>query len=164
MASQLANALEEKRTLSGENSRLVEENAKLANENNGLRAPGQVLKQPGQASIKVSSASEHVQLHFFRYQEFVSSYREVEETAGAMLELIVADAKKDNPGIIFNNEKNIVQVMWDLYEHTERFYIVLLDEWDCIFGYIKMIQSHRKNTWIFLGFGSKIKPILPLLI
>lgn len=49
----------------------------------------------------------------------------------------------------FRDEKSLIQVMKDVYSHTGHPFVILIDEWDCLFRNTNTVRRLRKNIWIF---------------
>lgn len=47
------------------------------------------------------------------------------------------------------DENDLIEAMQDVYEETRRPFVVIIDEWDCIFGSIKKTKKHRRFILIF---------------
>jgi len=72
-----------------------------------------------------------------------------------ILKLLVKDIKDDYQEISLFDETDIVQVMSDVYRQTGRFFVILIDEWDCIFREYKEDHVSQKAYLDFLRIWLK---------
>lgn len=66
--------------------------------------------------------------------------------------------------IRFRDENNLIQVMKDIYAKTKRSFVILIDEWDCLFREYQQDQNAQKNIWIFFARGLRTRIMLLWLI
>lgn len=50
--------------------------------------------------------------------------------------------------------------MKDVYSYTKHPFVILIDEWDCLFREYQQDQEAQKNILIFLDSGLKTKSML----
>mgnify|MGYP002224054298 CR=1 FL=1 len=62
----------------------------------------------------------------------------------------------------FRNEKDLVQVMKDIFSRTERPFVILIDEWDCLFREYQKDQEAQKQYLDFLRVWLKDKEYVAL--
>jgi len=99
---------------------------------------------------------------FLNMQEFFSSTGLIEEMVSLILELTLKDAKEDFEGIEIYNKTRIEQVMRDIFKHTGRRFVVVIDEWDCMFREYKDDLESQKRYLDFLRLWLKDKEYIAL--
>lgn len=62
---------------------------------------------------------------------------------------MLRDMKREYPDVDYFDENDLIEAMQDVYEETRRPFVVIIDEWDCIFGSIKKTKKHRRFILIF---------------
>lgn len=73
-----------------------------------------------------------------------------------------------NPGskgfqeVRFRDENNLIQVMKDIYAKTKRSFVILIDEWDCLFREYLQNQDAQKKYLDFLWAWLKDKDYVAL--
>ena len=69
----------------------------------------------------------------------------------AMLQkYLVFDLVEHFGDIRFRDENNLIQVMKDIYAKTKRSFVILIDEWDCLFREYQQDQNAQKKYLDFL--------------
>lgn len=66
-------------------------------------------------------------------QEFLSATHSVSEMLDRMSRFLIYDLTEHFIGIRYRDEGNLVQVMRDIFAKTGHSFVVLIDEWDCLF-------------------------------
>ena len=61
------------------------------------------------------------------------SKTEVIQMLRMLNDYLIFDLKEQYNQIRFRDEKNLVQVMKDIYSYTKHPFVILIDEWDCLF-------------------------------
>ena len=89
--------------------------------------------------LKISS-TEGYEKHLNQYdvlkinmQEFLSATSDIESMMRMVSEYLIFDLKEQYTKVRFRDEKNLVQVMKDIYNYTKHPFVILIDEWDCLF-------------------------------
>lgn len=62
----------------------------------------------------------------------------------------------------FRDENNLIQVMKDIYSKTKSSFIILIDEWDCLFRKYQQDQNAQKKYPDFLRAWLKDKDYVAL--
>ena len=83
-------------------------------------------------------------------QEFLSMSETVEEMLQMLKDYLVLDFKEAFREIQFRDEKNLIQVMKDVFSHTRCPFVILIDEWDCLFREYKQNKEAQKKYLDFL--------------
>ncbi len=90
-------------------------------------------------------------------QEFLS----MSDTIGEMLEMLknylISDFKEAFDEVNFRDENNLIQVMKDVFSYTKCPFVILIDEWDCLFREYKQDKEAQKKYLDFLRAWLKDK-------
>jgi len=104
-------------------------------------------------------------------QEFLSRSKSMDEMLERVRKLVMRDMKRGYPDVDYFDETDLIQSMQDLYEETKCPFIVILDEWDCIFReyrekkeeqdkYLDFLRDFMKDKeYIYLAYMTGILPI-----
>ncbi len=129
-------------------------------------------------NLKIASAESYRE-HLNRYhvikinmQEFLSMTNSVEEMLAMLQKYISFDLFDQYEGTVrFRDEKNFTQVMKDVYVKTNRPFVILIDEWDCLFReyahntdaqrkYLDFLRAWLKDQdYVALAYMTGILPI-----
>ena len=90
-------------------------------------------------------------------QEFLSMSETVEEMLGMLKRYLVSDLEETYPNVNFMDEKNLIQVMKDVFAYTKCPFVILIDEWDCLFREYKQDKEAQKKYLDFLRAWLKDK-------
>jgi len=111
--------------------------------------------------LKISEQNSFIE-HLNQYdvimlniQEFLSSTQSVDEMLDKIQKKITKEFKKEHPEISYDDENDFIQVMYDTYEATERPFVILIDEWDCLFREYKDDVDAQKKYLDFLRLWLK---------
>ena len=95
-------------------------------------------------------------------QEFLS----MSETMEGMLEMLknylVSDFEETYPEVRFRDVKNLIQVMKDVFSYTKCPFVILIDEWDCLFREYKQDKEAQKKYLDFLRAWLKDKDYIAM--
>lgn len=122
------------------------------------------------------SRSEMYRRHLNQYdvlkinmQEFLSTTRSVDEMLGLLQSRIVKELKQKYPEYV--DSGHLVFAMQDIYAQTKHPFVILIDEWDCLFReykedkaaqkqYLDFLRSWLKdNAYVALAYMTGILPI-----
>ena len=95
-------------------------------------------------------------------QEFLSMSETVEEMLQMLKDYLVSDFKEAFREIQFRDEKNLIQVMKDVFSYTRCPFVILIDEWDCLFREYKQNKEAQKKYLDFLRAWLKDKDYVAL--
>ena len=82
---------------------------------------------------------------YLNMQEFLSKSKSVEEMFCLISKLFVKEAKKEFPEIEFFSETDLDWCLADVYQESRIPFVILIDEWDCIFREYKENKEEQKK-------------------
>lgn len=88
-------------------------------------------------------------------QEFLSATHDVEEMLVMLKKYVLFDLFEQYESIRFRDENNFVQVLKDIYAKTKRPFVILIDEWDCLFREYAHNTDAQKKYLDFLRMWLK---------
>ena len=95
-------------------------------------------------------------------QDFLTETDSVEEMIDDLQKSLIHRLVAANPTIEFEDKSKIVRVMNDIYRQTKRSFVILIDEWDCIFRVHKTDDTAQGKFLDFLRLWLKDKPYVGL--
>ena len=95
-------------------------------------------------------------------QEFLSMSGTMEEMLEMLKNYLAADFEETYPEVRFRDEKNLIQVMKDVFSYTRCPFVILIDEWDCLFREYKQDKDAQKKYLDFLRAWLKDKDYVAL--
>ena len=95
-------------------------------------------------------------------QEFLSETESVEEMLQMLRSYLIFDVKETFGEVRLRDEKNLVQVMKDIYGTTGHSFVILIDEWDCLFREYQSDKEAQKKYLDFLRAWLKDKEYVAL--
>ena len=75
---------------------------------------------------------------------------------------MLRDMKREYPDVDYFDENDLIEAMQDVYEETRRPFVVIIDEWDCIFREYKEDKEAQEIYLDFLRDMLKDKPCIHL--
>lgn len=66
-------------------------------------------------------------------QEFIDVTGSIDEMLSMLCRYLIFDLTEHFSGVHFRDEKNLIQVMKDIFAGTKQPFVILIDEWDCLF-------------------------------
>ena len=88
-------------------------------------------------------------------QEFLSATQSVDEMLRLLPKRILTDLRNKYPE--YTTEENLVFAMQDVFGKTKSPFIILIDEWDCLFREYEQNREAQKKYLDFLCFWLKDK-------
>lgn len=88
-------------------------------------------------------------------QEFLSATQSMDDMLKLQQKRILADLRNKYPEFV--TEENLVFVMQDVFAKTNSPFIILIDEWDCLFREYEQDRDAQKKYLDFLRFWLKDK-------
>ena len=118
--------------------------------------------------LKISSTEEY-EKHLNQYdvlkvnmQEFLSATENIDQMLRMLNDYLIFDLKEQYEQVRFRDDKNLVQVMKDIHSCTKHPFVILIDEWDCLFREYQKDQEAQKKYLDFLRFWLKDKEYVAL--
>ena len=108
------------------------------------------------SKLKVS-ASENFEKHLNQYdtiflnmQEFLSQTKNIEEMIELVKKSVIWDLLDKYPDFRYFDNTNLMRTMQDVYSKTKRQFVVIIDEWDCVFREYKINKEAQEKYLDFL--------------
>ncbi len=95
-------------------------------------------------------------------QEFLSMTNSMDEMLAMLQKYLVFDLMDHFTDVRFRDENNLIQVMKDIYAKTKCAFVILIDEWDCLFREYQQNQNAQKQYLDFLRAWLKDKDYVAL--
>lgn len=95
-------------------------------------------------------------------QEFLSMTHSMDEMLSMLQKYLIFDLVDHFETVRFRDEHNLIQVMKDIYSKTNHSFIILIDEWDCLFREYKQDKEAQKKYLDFLRAWLKDKDYVAL--
>ena len=99
---------------------------------------------------------------FLNMQEFLSMTHSMDEMLTMLQKYLVFDLTDHFQEVRFRDEKNLIQVMKDVFSYTRCPFVILIDEWDCLFREYKQDKDAQKKYLDFLRAWLKDKDYVAL--
>ena len=93
-------------------------------------------------------------------QEFMSATGDMDEMLSVLQQRIIDDLKRQYPEQVMGD--NLIFAMQDIYADTGRSFVILIDEWDCLFREYKQDKEAQKKYLDFLRAWLKDKDYVSL--
>lgn len=93
-------------------------------------------------------------------QEFMSATNSMDEMISVLQQRILEDLKRQYPVQVMGD--NLIFAMQDIYADTGRSFVILIDEWDCLFREYKQDKGAQKKYLDFLRAWLKDKDYVSL--
>lgn len=117
-------------------------------------------------NLKISHAKSY-QAHLNQYdvikvnmQEFLSATDDIEEMLCILQARIIADLRRKYPDYVDGNR--LAFVMQDIFSYTNQPFVILIDEWDCLFREYQQDKEAQKKYLDFLRAWLKDKDYVAL--
>ena len=86
---------------------------------------------------------------FLNMQEFLSRTKNIYELLDRMKRLVLRDLKREYPNVDYFDDTDLIESMQDVYQETNCPFVVIIDEWDCVF---REYQQDKKAQEEYLDF------------
>ena len=83
-------------------------------------------------------------------QEFLSRSTDVHELIRRFSKLIIRDLRNEYPNIDYFDDTDVIECIQDVYAQTKQPFIIIIDEWDCIFREYKEDKKAQEKYHDFL--------------
>ncbi len=87
---------------------------------------------------------------FLNMQEFLSQSKNMDEMIGLIQKSVLWDMLGKYPDFRYFDDKNLARTMQDVYNQTKRPFVIIIDEWDCIFREYKTDKEAQERYLDFL--------------
>ena len=87
---------------------------------------------------------------FLNMQEFLSRSHNAEELIDRVKKLVIRDLKMEYPEVDYFDDTDLIECMQDIYAETQYPFVVIIDEWDCIFREYKQDKEAQEKYLDFL--------------
>ena len=95
-------------------------------------------------------------------QEFLSVTNSVDEMLGRLKRYLLFDLLDAYGNLHFRDSEDLIQVMKDIFAKTKCPFVILIDEWDCLFREYQQDQEAQKKYLDFLRAWLKDKDYVAL--
>lgn len=95
-------------------------------------------------------------------QEFVSRTNTVEELINLLKKAVLWDLLEEYPDFRYFDTEDMVRTLGDIYSHTRRKFVIIIDEWDCLFREYPHDTEAQRRYLDFLRDWMKDKPFIAL--
>lgn len=95
-------------------------------------------------------------------QEFLSVTHSIDEMLGMLGRYLIFDLTEHFGEVRFRDEQNLIQVMKDIFAGTGNPFVILIDEWDCLFREYEQDEEAQKRYLDFLRAWLKDKEYVAL--
>lgn len=86
---------------------------------------------------------------FLNIQDFLSRAGSAKDTVSCIQEMVVKELRELFPGLIGESETYLPIVLEKVYRETNRGFVIIIDEWDCIF---RVSKGDKESQTIYLDF------------
>ena len=100
---------------------------------------------------------------FINMQEFLSRSQDVHGLLNRLQKLLIRDLMQAYPAVDYFDKNDLIECMQDAYQTTKRPFIILIDEWDCIFREYKEDHVAQERYLDFLRDFLKDKGYIHLV-
>ena len=94
-------------------------------------------------------------------QEFMSQCQSMDDMLSLLQRSVLWELLGEYPDYRYFDQNNLVRTMQDIYQNTKRPFIVIIDEWDCIFREYSNKKEDQDRYLDFLRGLLKDKEYLP---
>ena len=99
---------------------------------------------------------------FVNMQEMLSRSKNVQELVARFQKLIIRELKSEYPEVEYFDEDDLTLCMQDVYVQTKQTFVIIIDEWDCIFREYKTDREAQEKYLDFLRDQLKDKAYIHL--
>ncbi len=82
-------------------------------------------------------------------QDFLSASKTVAEMLSLLERSVLWDLLKEYPDFDYFDKTSIVRTLADVYQNTKRRFVIVIDEWDCVF---REFKEHEEAQRLYLDF------------
>jgi len=107
------------------------------------------------SDLKISECASY-ELHRNKYhvisvnmQDFLTGNQDVMQMIASFSAQIIREAAEVFPEVTFSEPENLINVLDDIYKETGKRFVILIDEWDCVF---RVRQDDMEGQKYYLDF------------
>lgn len=103
--------------------------------------------------VKDESFTKHLNQYdviFLNMQEFLSRSSSMQELIERIKKLVIRELKREYPDVDYFDDTDLIQSMQDVYVESKQPFIIIIDEWDCIFREYKNNKEDQEQYLDFL--------------
>lgn len=100
---------------------------------------------------------------FINMQEFLSQSKDIYDMLQLLKKNILWDLLEEYPDSRYSDEMNLTRIMSDVYRNTKWPFVIIIDEWDCIFREYKNDKEAQEKYLDFLRDMLKDKSYIQLV-
>lgn len=124
-----------------------------------------------QEDASFSKYLNHYDTIFLNIQEFLSQSHDMDEMISLLQRTVLWDLLEQYPDFRYFDHMNLARTMQDIYQNTKCPFVIIIDEWDCIFReykedklaqekYLDFLRDLLKDkAYIHLAYMTGILPI-----
>lgn len=91
----------------------------------------------------------HYDTIFLNMQEFLSQSKNMQEMLQLLRRTLLWDLLQEYPDFAYFDKNNLARTMQDIYQNTRLPFVIIIDEWDCIF---REYKENKKAQELYLDF------------
>ena len=114
---------------------------------------------------KTPNYEKHLKKHnviHLNVQQFFSKRNDIDEMITLITRLILKELKLTFPEVAFFDEQNLTMCLSDVYMFQKEKFVLVIDEWDCIFRSFKQKKEAQEKYLDFLRDLLKDQPYVEL--
>ena len=96
-------------------------------------------------------------------QEFLSRAKDMEGLLSRLRRIVLRDLLRAYPDVDYFDREDLVECMQDVYQETQRPFVIVIDEWDCIFREYPHDTAAQREYLDFLRDWLKDKAYIGLV-
>ena len=103
------------------------------------------------------SENEHFEIYLNKYdtiflniQEFLSQSKDMDEMIRLLQKSVLWDLLGEYPDFRYFDSSNLTRTMQDIYQQTKCPFVIIIDEWDCVFREYKTEKEAQEKYLDFL--------------
>ena len=86
---------------------------------------------------------------FLNMQEFLSRSKEIGQVIDRVRRMLLRELKNSYPDVDYFDDTDLVESLQDIYAATKQSFVIIIDEWDCVF---REYQQDKKAQEEYLDF------------
>lgn len=97
----------------------------------------------------ICTALKSISYDFLNMQEFLSRSKEIGQVIDRVRRMLLRELKNSYPDVDYFDDTDLVESLQDIYAATKQSFIIIIDEWDCVF---REYQQDKKAQEEYLDF------------